>query len=125
MEYDQVCVQVLGKESLISLNEVFSIIRAEEGRRSVVLDTLVSKRSALAILSSQSCSRHTFIAIKPSHTKEMCWKLHGKPQFLDKNGGNRNSRHPNSKEAKQPSHFWRRNPVMRIQTALSLRDSKR
>jgi len=31
-------VQILGKESLPSLNEVFSVIRVEEGRRTVMLD---------------------------------------------------------------------------------------
>ena len=35
MAYDQVCVQVLRKESLTSLNKVFSIIRIEE-RRSIM-----------------------------------------------------------------------------------------
>ena len=39
VEYDQVKVQVVGKEDLPPLNEVFSIIRAEEGKRSVMLDT--------------------------------------------------------------------------------------
>ena len=32
MEYNQVCIQVLGKESWTCLNEVFSVIRVEEGR---------------------------------------------------------------------------------------------
>ena len=32
VEFDQVQVQVLGKEDLSSINEVFSIIQAEEGR---------------------------------------------------------------------------------------------
>ena len=32
VEFDQVRVQVLGKEDLSSINEVFSIIRVEEGR---------------------------------------------------------------------------------------------
>ena len=31
VEFDQVRVQVLGKDDLSSINEVFSIIRAEEG----------------------------------------------------------------------------------------------
>ncbi|KAH7554397.1 hypothetical protein JRO89_XS12G0190200 [Xanthoceras sorbifolium] len=35
-EFDQVCVQVLGNENLPSLNEVFSIIAAEAGRRLVM-----------------------------------------------------------------------------------------
>lgn len=37
MEYDQVRVQVLGKEVPPSLSETFAIIRGEEGRRFVML----------------------------------------------------------------------------------------
>ncbi|KAG6741741.1 hypothetical protein POTOM_055019 [Populus tomentosa] len=38
IEFDQVRVQILGKESLPSFNEVFSLIKVEEGRRIVMLD---------------------------------------------------------------------------------------
>jgi uncharacterized Zn finger protein len=38
IEFDQVRVQILGKESLPLLNEVLSLIRAEEGRRIMMLD---------------------------------------------------------------------------------------
>jgi hypothetical protein len=38
IKFDQVRVQILGKESLPLLNEVFSLIRAEERRRIVMLD---------------------------------------------------------------------------------------
>ena len=48
-EFDQVRVQVLGKEDVPSLSEVFSIIRAEEGRRSVMLDFPTFEGSALAV----------------------------------------------------------------------------
>ncbi|KAL6319987.1 hypothetical protein AAG906_037064 [Vitis piasezkii] len=54
VEYDKVKVQVLGKEDLPPLNEVFSIIRAEEGRRSVMLDTPTTEGSALEV----KCSDH-------------------------------------------------------------------
>ncbi|TXG49302.1 hypothetical protein EZV62_025177 [Acer yangbiense] len=47
-EFDQVRVQVLGKEPLPSLNEVFSIIRAESGRRLVMLKNKTGEASALA-----------------------------------------------------------------------------
>lgn len=54
MECDQVLVQVLRKESLTSLNNVFSIVRAEEVIRSIMLDILASEGSTFAILSSKS-----------------------------------------------------------------------
>ena len=38
LEFDQVQVQVLGKEDLPSLNETISIIWAEEGRRGVMMN---------------------------------------------------------------------------------------
>lgn len=39
LNFDQVWVQVLRKETLPSLNSVFSIIQAEESQRSVMLDS--------------------------------------------------------------------------------------
>ena len=38
IEFDQVRVQILGKESMPSLNEVVSLIKAEEGRIIVMFD---------------------------------------------------------------------------------------
>jgi len=43
IEFDRMRVQILGKESLPSLNKVFSVIRAEEGRRTVMLDAGCTK----------------------------------------------------------------------------------
>ncbi|RDX81343.1 hypothetical protein CR513_37990, partial [Mucuna pruriens] len=37
-EYDSICVQILGKQKLPSLSEVFSIMRSEETRQLVMLD---------------------------------------------------------------------------------------
>ena len=48
VEFDQVQVQVLGKEDLSSINEVFSIIRVEEGRWGVLIDSQLAEGSALA-----------------------------------------------------------------------------
>lgn len=41
--------KILEKESLPSLNEVFSIIRAKEGRRSFMLEAPSTKTNALAV----------------------------------------------------------------------------
>ena len=46
-EFDQVRVQILGREEIPSLEETISLIRAEESRRSVMLEPQVSNGSAL------------------------------------------------------------------------------
>ena len=46
-EFDAVRVQIPGKEDLPSLNEVISLIRAEEGRRGVMLESIPGESSAL------------------------------------------------------------------------------
>ena len=50
MEFEAIRVQILGKEDIPSLNEVISLIRAEEGRRGVMLDTAPIEKSALIAL---------------------------------------------------------------------------
>lgn len=42
-------VQILGKEFLPSLNNVFLSIRAEEGRKSVMIEATSTETSALAV----------------------------------------------------------------------------
>ena len=56
IEFDQMRVQILGKESLPLLNEVFSLIRAEEGRRTVMLDVSNIEGSATLITNSRNMS---------------------------------------------------------------------
>ena len=46
-EFDQVRVQILGKEKLPSLNEVFSIVRNEEYRRIAMLNEVNPDGSAM------------------------------------------------------------------------------
>lgn len=108
VEFDEVRVQVLGKEDLSSINEVFSIIGAEEGRRGVMIDSQPAEGSTLATTKprdnnfkgvnsgqggSNDSSKYDFsknkdnvwctYCKKPRHTKETCWKLHGKPQGIN------------------------------------------
>ena len=52
-EFDQVRVKALGKEEVLSLSEVFSIIRTEEGR-SVMLDSSAVEGSALVVTKNSS-----------------------------------------------------------------------
>ena len=47
IEFDAVRVQILGKEDLPSLNETIAIVRAEEGRQSVMLETHGGEGSAM------------------------------------------------------------------------------
>ncbi|KAL5549794.1 hypothetical protein UlMin_005025 [Ulmus minor] len=46
-EFDQVRVQILGKEELPTLNETISIVRTEESRRGVMLEALSNEGSAM------------------------------------------------------------------------------
>ena len=100
LEFDQVQVQVLGKEDLPSLNETISIIWAEEGRRGVMMNQTPMVESS-AMLSNAGNMKNVVAENqlnaankwpdsfrwcnyykKPGHTKDMCWKLHGRtPNF--------------------------------------------
>ncbi|KAK8369509.1 hypothetical protein V6Z12_A01G116000 [Gossypium hirsutum] len=109
VEFDAVRVQVLGKEELPSLNETIAIVRAEEGRRGVMVENSQVDSSALV---TKAVSERRFGLEQPNsednrqtegtkpinrdsvwctyckkarHTKERCWKLHGKPQTTNKN----------------------------------------
>ena len=52
IEFDTVRGQILGKEDLPSLNEVISLIRAEEGRRGVMLEPPPMENSTVVSLKS-------------------------------------------------------------------------
>ncbi|KAG6758887.1 hypothetical protein POTOM_035350 [Populus tomentosa] len=99
IEFDQIRVHILGKESLPSLNEVFLVISPEEERRTVMLDVPNTEGSAMLITNSRNMGDAMNGAKvgkiggkkfpkddlfcnyckKTSNTKETCWKLHGKP----------------------------------------------
>lgn len=115
VEFDQVRVQILGKEDLPSLNEAISLIRAEESRRGVMLD--IQPLSGSALISANTNSKDLKSAApesqsgtekrradmsrttnnkdniwctyckKPRHTRDQCWKLYGKPQTSSKERG--------------------------------------
>eukprot|EP00257_Ricinus_communis_P025088 XP_025012502.1 uncharacterized protein LOC107260948 [Ricinus communis] len=101
VEFDQVRVQILGKEKFPSLNEKISLIRAEENRREVMLEPKTLEGSAMISTKSnnkkarigngiQSQIKTQFgahIAKKPRKTQEDCFKLYGKEQVLNRKGG--------------------------------------
>ena len=102
-EYDAVRVQILGKEETL-LNGAISIVLAEEGRRGVMMESQPTESSALMTKANVPRSEGTQTASpkapvqrpegtastkgslwctyckKPRHTKDTCWKLHGRPQ---------------------------------------------
>ncbi|KAK8336802.1 hypothetical protein V6Z12_A09G144400 [Gossypium hirsutum] len=109
VEFDAVRVQILGKEELPSLNETIAIVRAEEGRRGVMVEN--NQVDSLALVTNAVNERRFGLeqptsednrqiertksfnkdsvwctyCKKARHTKDRCWKLHGKPQTTNKN----------------------------------------
>jgi len=53
-EFDAVRVQILDEEDLPSLNEVIFLIRAEDGRRGVMLEAIRGESSALVSLKTHN-----------------------------------------------------------------------
>lgn len=116
IEFDAVRVQILGKEDLPSLNETIAIVRAEEGRRSVMLEThggegsaMVTKGTGLkesspyqpvvqATATSRSARDSLFCTYckKHRHTREQCWKLNGRP---NRNANDRGQAHVASSQS--------------------------
>ena len=96
---DEVRGRILGRKPLPFIREVFSEVRREEARRKVML-TDPEPKSNLEIESSPLVSRGSDSdgdrrkkpwcdhCKKPWHTKETCWKIHGKPQNFKKKNGN-------------------------------------
>lgn len=98
VEYDEVRGRIIGRNPLPPIGEVFAEVRREESRRQVMLgkktagSTASIEGSALAIPEAQVSSRTSHnqhaedkkdlqcdYCGKPRHTREKCWKLHGKP----------------------------------------------
>ncbi|XP_058749398.1 uncharacterized protein LOC131622387 [Vicia villosa] len=94
-DYDPIRVQILGKDRLPPLAEVFSIVRGEESRRDVMLGNKPSEGTALVanIAGKQPASktgrddRYCDHCKRTGHTKDRCFKLHGKNHVLNRSGG--------------------------------------
>ncbi|XP_058199324.1 uncharacterized protein LOC131314589 [Rhododendron vialii] len=111
MELDPIRVQVLGRVPFPSLGEAYSIVQQEESRRGAVLHLSISDRSALVATpqghfgsdsgpilqggKSQSgtssgppdrASLQCDYYHNNGHTRDFCWKLHGK-LFRGRGGG--------------------------------------
>ena len=103
-EFDQIRVQVLGKESLLFLNKTFSIVQAKKGSRIVMLDSQTLEDSIM--ISTESTDdglkenmhrkigkngRFEYIypwqSIHEGIWCTYCFKFHGKCHVLNKNRG--------------------------------------
>ncbi|KAL5857493.1 hypothetical protein ACOSQ3_004951 [Xanthoceras sorbifolium] len=97
IEFDEVRGRIIGRQPLPSINEVFAEVRREQSRRLVMLGkkngesspvetfALVSQEAAATVNKIQTRKNDERPKVwcdfcnKPRHTKETCWKLHGKP----------------------------------------------
>lgn len=103
-EFDPIRVQILGKEKLPSLSEVFYTVQGEETQRSVMLEgSSFVDGSALAtgkgptkgssssfgkpLTKANRDDRWCSYCRKSGHTKEKCFRLHGKEKVLERIGG--------------------------------------
>ncbi|KAG8651577.1 hypothetical protein MANES_06G001350v8 [Manihot esculenta] len=85
-EYDPIRVQVLGRNHFPSLEEAHAHVQQEESRRHAMLHTAPVEKAGLTTSlstpqppTSEKDHLHCDYCGKPRHTKETCWKLHGRP----------------------------------------------
>ena len=89
---DEVRGRILGSKPLLNIREAFSEVRREESRKKIMMGSQDSvtnpESSALAVRGNPSnnndhkpkkgrpwCDH----CRRPGHTKDTCWKIHGKP----------------------------------------------
>lgn len=86
-ELDDVRGRLLGLKPLPVIEEVFAEVRREESRRRVMLGTSTDPGDASALATrgpanrgdSKEYKKWCDHCEKPYHTRETCWKIHGKP----------------------------------------------
>ncbi|GFZ10919.1 hypothetical protein Acr_22g0003170 [Actinidia rufa] len=100
-EFDQIRIQILGRQELSSLNEVVAMVRSEESRRSLMLDTPTIESSAMvakhikrdpANVEKRKDGLWCTYCNKAGHSREKCWKLHKKPPSREWNKKGESSR---------------------------------
>ncbi|XP_071920664.1 uncharacterized protein [Coffea arabica] len=111
VEFDEVRGRIIGRQPLPSIGEVFSEVRREESRRNVMLGKkgpgIAVEGSALEVASSFKTSTYQRrtgeksseksqvwcdYCNKTRHTRDTCWKLHGKPPNWKNKGGEKSGR---------------------------------
>ncbi|QHN83700.1 uncharacterized protein DS421_20g706960 [Arachis hypogaea] len=117
VELDEVRDRIIGRAILPSIGEVFAEVRREETRRAVMMrkgkteQTLESNALlvAPAALKSSSNQKHPSNlwcdhCNKSRHTRETCWKIHGKPaHFKGSKSGPKLRATPTAHEAEKSS----------------------
>ncbi|XP_075508773.1 uncharacterized protein LOC142545460 [Primulina tabacum] len=120
---DDVRGRILGSKPLPALREVFSEVRREESRKRVILgqsDSQLTIEASALVSTSDTLTDLTALASRnnsnnhpkgrpwcdhckrPGHTKETCWKIHGKP--LDWKPNRNQEREARANTVTQPSH---------------------
>ncbi|XP_073272345.1 uncharacterized protein [Primulina huaijiensis] len=117
VEFDEVRGRIIGRRPLPSLGEVFSEVRREESRRNVMLgkkgpaatvegsalaSTGLNMRRGAANLRKpeEKPSVWCDYCNRPRHTRETCWKIHGKPaNFKGRTGEKTGRAFPTANEA--------------------------
>ena len=78
-ELDEVRARIIGRHTLLSPGEVFSEIRREANRRSVMLVPVSTDTTTLvAVGASANKSNHSSQS-EPRHTRDTCRRIHGRP----------------------------------------------
>ncbi|KAL2336894.1 hypothetical protein Fmac_011340 [Flemingia macrophylla] len=110
-EFDQVRIQILGKQKVPCFNEVVAIVRSEESKKGLMLESPAAVENSAMVADHKGDQTLAMVAEqkkggsanvekkgdglwctycnKPRHTREKCWKLHGKPLNRDREGGHR------------------------------------
>ncbi|KAL9441801.1 hypothetical protein AB3S75_020326 [Citrus x aurantiifolia] len=121
VEFDEVRGRIIGRPPLLPIGEVFAEVRREESRRSVMLrkrstgesienSALITDAAAYKTANYQRRSDDKSQAWcdhchKPRHTREKCWKLHGKPEnWKSSKQGEKNRGIPSANQANS-GHF--------------------
>jgi len=116
IEFDEVRGRIIGRPPLPSIGEVFAEVRKEESRRSVMLKKKGTGESIeiSALISDAAANKAANyqrrfddkprvwcdFCNKPRHTRETCWKIHGKPvNWKSSKQGEKNRGFPTANEA--------------------------
>ena len=95
VDFDEVMGRILGRQPLPAIGEVFAEVRREESRRNVMLGKkgVAAPVENSAMVASDATANKVFnqqrqnekpqiwcdFCHKPRHTRDNCWKIHGKP----------------------------------------------
>ncbi|XP_028105813.1 uncharacterized protein LOC114304864 [Camellia sinensis] len=116
IEFDEVRGRIIGRLPLPSIGEVFAEVRREKSRSSVMLkkkgtDESIEISSLISDAAANKAANYQprfddkprvwcDFCNKPRHTRETCWKIHGKPvNWKSSKQGEKNRGFPTANEA--------------------------